>query len=106
MVVMKKEEILAKLLIKNDEVKNYVVLCEDIQGRYLKYAFINGYPENYNQLPQWSLELPANDNSVYELSGWSSDHWAFKNAQPIDVDKLLEKKFELSVNDIVELMKE
>ena len=103
--MVKKEDILAKLLVKDGSIKNYVILCEDVTGRYLKYAFIDGYPEHYNMLPQWSSELPANDGSVYELSGFTSDHWAFKDAAPVDVNRLLAKTFTLSVNDIYDLIK-
>ena len=102
--MVRKEDILAKLLIKDDVVKNYVVLCDDAVGRYIKYAFINGYPEHYNCLPKWSEELPANDGAVYELSGYTGEHWAFKDSKPIDVDILMNHKFSLSVNEIAELV--
>lgn len=100
---MKKEDLLAELLIKNDLVKNYVFICEDLTGRYLKYAFTSGYPDNFKNLPQWSSELPANDGSIYELSGYAGDHWCFQDAKPIDVKKLCQRKFELSVDEIMEL---
>ena len=99
---MKKEELLAKLLLKSDDIKNYVILVNDITGRHIKYAFMHGYPDNPYNLPKWSLEMKAGD--IYELSGYTGDHWAFKDTRPIDVDMLLNKKFELSANEIEDLV--
>lgn len=101
---IKKEDILAKLLLRDNSIKNYVFLCEDLTGRYLKYAFIDGYPEHFNMLPQWSAELPANDGSIYELSGFTGDHWSFKDAKPINVNKLMSKEFTISVNELIDLL--
>ena len=35
---MNKSELLAKLLVKYDDIKKYVILKEDISGKYFKYA--------------------------------------------------------------------
>ena len=101
---MKKEDILAKLLIENDKVKDYVILCNDISGKYIKYAFADGYPADCYKLPVWISELPVNDGAVYELSGFTGEHWCFKDSKPVDVQKLFEKKFNMSTNDIVSLI--
>ncbi len=99
---MNKSELLAKLLVKYGDIKKYVTLCEDITGKYFKYTFCAGYPDNYNKLPKWADELEI--GKIYELSGWMGDHWALKGSQPIDAEKLMKEKYQLSAEDIFTLM--
>lgn len=101
---MNKSELLAKLLVKYDDIKKYVILKEDISGKYFKYAFCDGYPENCYKLPLWAGELEL--DKIYKLSGWMGDHWAICGSQPTDVDRLMKEKYQLSAEDIFELMEE
>ena len=101
--MVKKEAILAKLLVDSGDVEKYVILKEDITGRYIRYAFIDGYPHDCYNLPIWSKELKADE--IYEISGYTTDHWCFKDSKPVDVNQLMNKKFELSTNEIEELIK-
>ena len=38
----KEFDLIKKILAIKGELDNYVILCEDEQGRYIKYAFIDG----------------------------------------------------------------
>ena len=64
---MNKTDLIARLLGKYGDAKKYVVLCQDNNRRYIKYAFINGCPENCDKLAGWTTELDV--GKVYEVSG-------------------------------------
>ena len=101
---MNKTELLAHLLVRHGSIDKYVILREDERGRHFEYAFKQGCPENCNCLPAWASELPV--NNIYKLSGWTGDHWALCGGQPVDVDKLMSEKYEMSVDDIMNLSAE
>ena len=100
--MVNKQESLAKILVQTSDIKNYVILVDDDGGRYIRYAFMKGCPENKYNLPKWSAEMQS--GNIYELSGYTGDHWAFKDTKPIDVNMLVNKKFKLSVNEIEKLL--
>ena len=100
---MNKTDLIARLLIEYGDAKKYVVMCEDDSRRYIKYAFIDGCPENCDKLAGWTTELDA--GKVYKVSGWTGDHWVIDGSQPVDIDKLMNEKFDLSANDICNIMK-
>lgn len=95
-------DLLAKLLIKHDDIKKYVVLLEDGNGKYLQYAFCDGQPENCYDIPAWATELKTGE--IYKLSGWVGDHWALCGSQPVNTEKLLDEKYQLSAADIIKLL--
>lgn len=100
-----KKYLLALCLMTTEKINNYVVLLENkLTGKkYFKYAFKDGYPEHFEDLPSWAInELKCNE--VYELSGYTGTAWALKDSSPVDVDQLLNKKFSLSVNDISKML--
>ena len=45
-------------------------------------------------------------DKIYKLSGWMGNHWAICGSQPTDVDRLIKEKYQLSAEDIFELMEE
>lgn len=99
---MNKSDLLARLLLKYDDIKKYVILKEDISGKYFKYAFVNGYPDNCYSLPAWASELEV--GRIYKLGSWIDDHWAIEQSQPVNIEKLMKQKYELSAEDILELV--
>lgn len=101
--MVKKEEILAKLLVESGDIERYVILKENHTGRYIKYAFIDGYPHDCYRLPSWTTELDT--DNIYEVSGFTGEHWVFQDGKPVDVEKLMNKKFELSTDEIMDLLK-
>ncbi len=99
---MNKSDLIAQLLLKHGDAKKYVVLCEDDNKRYIRYAFVDGCPENCDKLAAWTTEL--NVGEVYEVSGWTGDHWVINGSEPVDIDRLMNEKFELSANDIFNIV--
>lgn len=95
---MNKSDLLAKLLVSYGDIKKYVRLNNCSNGLYFTYAFCDGYPENNDKLPKWASELEI--GQIYELTGWCGDHWAINGSQPVNVGKLMNERYNLSVNDI------
>ena len=48
----KELDLIKKVLSIKGELDKYVILCEDEQGRYIKYAFIEGEPHD-NRCLSW-----------------------------------------------------
>lgn len=100
-----KSKLVALLLTISGETTRYVRLCCDTDGkRYIRYAFADGCPENCQALPAWTSELVPGE--VYEVSGWTGDHWAINGSTPVDTAALMEKKYMLSANDITSIMQQ
>ena len=55
----KELELIKKVLSIKGELDKYVILCEDKQGRYIKYAFIEGEPHD-NRCLSWYDKLQPN----------------------------------------------
>ena len=102
---MEKKDLLAALLISSGEVNKYVIYINDpvLNKQYFKYAFIHGYPEHYDQLAKW-MYTELIDGEIYELSGYTGDAWSLKDGSPISIDKLLNKKFNISVNELNKIL--
>jgi hypothetical protein len=103
--MMNKTNLLALCLMNDGTINDYVVLLEDklTSKKYFKYAFKDGYPEHFDDVPEWAInELKTNE--VYELSGYTGHSWALKDSAPVSVPMLLNKKFSLSVNDISNML--
>jgi len=103
--MVSKDDVLAKILIQTGELNNYVTLDKDNNGKlYIHYALTDGSPHDCYNLPAWCEELKT--KRIYEISGYTGDHWAFKDTKPVNVNKLLNHKFSLSINDIFKLIEE
>ena len=56
---MKELDLIKKILSVKGDIDKYVILCEDEQGRYIKYAFIDGEPHD-NRCLSWYDKLQPN----------------------------------------------
>lgn len=102
-MVTVKSKLIALLLTMSGEATRYVQLCCGADGkRYIRYAFADGCPDDCQALPVWTSELVP--GKVYEVSGWTGDHWAINGSTPVDTATLMEKKYTLSANDIINIM--
>ena len=102
--MIKVEDILASLLLLSHDIDKYVILVDDkvLNKKYFKYAFVNGYPMDFDKLPKWADELEC--GKIYELSGRNSETWCLKDGNPVDVNSLLERKFSISTKDIMSIL--
>lgn len=55
----KELDLIKKILSVKGDIDKYVILCEDEQGRYIKYAFIEGEPHD-NRCLSWYDKLQPN----------------------------------------------
>ena len=67
----KELELIKKVLSIKGELDKYVFLCEDEQGRYIKYAFIEGEPHD-NRCLSWydKLQPKALKRNGHDISEW------------------------------------
>lgn len=67
----KEFDLIKKILAINGELDKYVILCEDEQGRYIKYAFIDGEPHD-NRCLSWYDKFQPN---ALKRNGRHIDDW-------------------------------
>lgn len=67
----KEFDLIKKILAIKGELDNYVILCEDEQGRYIKYAFIDGEPHDNRCLSWYDKHHPK----ALKRNGYSIDEW-------------------------------
>lgn len=58
-MIDKELDLIKKILSVKGDIDKYVILCEDEQGRYIKYAFIEGEPHD-NRCLSWYDKLQPN----------------------------------------------
>ena len=64
-------ELLKKIFTITDDLDKYVILCEDEQGRYIKYAFKDGEPHD-NRCLSWYDKLQP---EALKRNGHDVDEW-------------------------------
>lgn len=67
----KEFDLIKNILSINGELDKYVILCEDEQGRYIKYAFIDGEPHD-NRCLSWYDKLQP---KALKRNGHAIDEW-------------------------------
>jgi len=67
----KEFDLIKKILDIKCELDKYVILCEDEQGRYIKYAFIDGEPHD-NRCLSWYDKLQP---KALKRNGHAIDEW-------------------------------
>ena len=67
----KELDLIKKILSVKGDIDKYVILCEDEQGRYIKYAFIEGEPHD-NRCLSWydKLQPKALERNGHDISEW------------------------------------
>lgn len=74
-MTQKRLELLKKILTIKGQLDRYVILCEDEQGRYLKYAFKEGVPHD-NRCLSWYDKLQPNalKRNGHDVEEWKGKH--------------------------------
>ena len=67
----KELDLIKKILSVKGDIDKYVILCEDEQGRYIKYAFIDGEPHD-NRCLSWYDKLQPN---ALKRNGHKVNEW-------------------------------
>lgn len=102
--MVNKLQLLKKMLELDGSIKDYVILKKDKYGLYIEYAFCQGKPKYFRNLPKWIKELQL--NKIYLVNKYSGQYWYFDQSTPIDIDELyMNKKFNITIPEFFEILK-